>query len=196
MSLANEPESGPAVETVTLAEAKSHAIITITDDDPDITAYITLARRYAEDRTGRVFVNQTWKDYYDVFPDDGVLRLSKSPVQSPIISIKYIDVDGVERTIDASIYQVDYISEPSRIKPAYNQSWPSVRGGTLNAITVEFVAGYGAAAVSVPDRFKMSIKLLVAHWYRMREPTTLGPAIHNVPMAVDTLLRGDKLYQF
>lgn len=195
MSLANEPESGPAVETVSLVEAKSHAIINVVDDDPDVLMYIKLARRYAEDRTGRVFVHQTWKEYWDAFPDDEELRLSKSPVSS-ITSIKYVDTDGVEQTIDAADYQTDLISEPCRIMPAYNESWPTVRGDTLNAITVEFVAGYGAAASSVPERFKMAIKLLVAHWYRMREPTTLGPAIHNVPMAVNTLLTGDKLYQF
>lgn len=196
MSLANEPESGPAVETVILAEAKSHAVITVTADDSDVEAYIRLARRYAEDRTGRVFVNQTWKEYFDTFPVQGEFNLSKSPVSS-VESIKYYDADGAEQTLADTVYQTDYVSEPMRIALAENQSWPEIQSGKLNAITVEFVAGYGAAASSVPERFKMAIKLIVAHLYRLREPVIPGAKLTEVPLVnVTALLTGDKLYQF
>ncbi|MFN0197986.1 MAG: hypothetical protein ACKVT0_14670, partial [Planctomycetaceae bacterium] len=33
-------------------------------------------------------------------------------------------------------------SEPARLRPAVNGSWPDVQAGRLNAIVITFVAGY------------------------------------------------------
>ena len=197
MSLANEPESGPAVETVSLSETKNFARITIIEDDPLIQTLIVFTRRYGEGRTGRVFVNQTWKEYFDAFPVQDDFRLSKSPVSS-VESIKYYDADGVERTLADTVYQTDYISEPMRIALAENQSWPEIQSGKLNAVTVEFIAGYGAAASDVPTDWKIPIWLSVKRLYDFRDTVVVGAQINEdaASLSLDALWRKDKMWQF
>lgn len=167
MSLAQRPTTGPAVEPVTLAEAKVRCRIDTTDEDSTHTDMIVAAREYCEGVVGRQFINATWKEYFDRFPSDEI-RLSKPPLSS-VTSITYVDADGDTQTWTASLYQTDAISEPARIKPAYGESWPTTRDDTYNAITVTFVAGYGAAASDVPPNFKQAIFLLVGLWHRDRE---------------------------
>lgn len=198
MSLANEPESGPAVEAVSLSETKEFARVTITEDDALILALIVFSRRFCEGRTGRVFVNQTWKEYFDVFPLSGEgFRLSKSPV-SDVSTIKYYDADGVERTLANTVYQTDYVSEPMRIALAESQSWPEIQSGKLNAVTITFVAGYGAAASNVPTDWKIPIWLAVKRLYDFRETVIVGGQINEdtASLALDALLRKDKIWQF
>ncbi|HVW36055.1 MAG TPA: head-tail connector protein [Pirellulales bacterium] len=58
----------PAAEPVTLAEAKLHARINLTDDDDLVSALIVAARRYCEAFTRRQFVTATWNMVLDTFP--------------------------------------------------------------------------------------------------------------------------------
>ena len=64
----------PAVEPVSLAEAKSHCNVDsdITEDDAKLGIYIKAARRYAEGYCGRSFITQTWRLVLDAFPAPSV----------------------------------------------------------------------------------------------------------------------------
>jgi len=119
-------------------------------DDPLLTALITSARVAAETMTNRALVTQTWDLVLDRFPG-WEMHIPKAPLQS-VSSISYVDSNGVTQTLAATDYQVDPKSEPGRITPAYGQVWPSARG-QMNAVTMRFVAGYGAAA-DVPRGIK------------------------------------------
>src|SRR3974377_2319928 len=61
----------PAVEPVTLAEAKQHARVEYPDDDALITGMIVAARRMAETRLRSALITQTWNLYLDSFPSAG-----------------------------------------------------------------------------------------------------------------------------
>jgi uncharacterized phiE125 gp8 family phage protein len=161
------PTTPATSEPVTRPEARLHCHITDTEQDSVVDALITAAREYCERTTSRQFVNATWKEYFDSFPADEI-RLGRWPL-STVNSIKYVDADGNTQTWTDTLYEYDTNAEPPRIKPAYNQSWPTIRSGIYNAVTVEFVAGYGATAASVPKHFKQAIMLLVGHWYEHRE---------------------------
>ena len=50
----------PAIEPVTLAEAKAHLKVDTTDDDTLITSLIAAARARAEWHTRRAFITQGW----------------------------------------------------------------------------------------------------------------------------------------
>jgi uncharacterized phiE125 gp8 family phage protein len=139
--------TGPSVEPVTLAEAKVHLRQDVADEDALITTLITAARQWTETFTHRALITQTWDLKLDDFPcDNADLELPLAPVAS-VTSISYVDTTGATQTWSASSYQTDLPTGPQaqrgRIAPAYAQYYPVPRS-QLNAVTVRFVAGYGA----------------------------------------------------
>lgn len=180
--------TGPAVEPVTRDQFKLHARITRDDEDSLIDSLLKAARRYIEARQRRAIVTQTWRLTLDTFPAWGLV-IPLPPLQS-VSSITYVDNDGTTQTLDPSAYSVDTRSEPGRVEPAWGQYWPSARFQN-NAVTVQFVAGYGLAD-SAPDTTKTAIKLLAAHWYENREATIAGTIIAPLPFAVEALLAAEE----
>ncbi len=155
-------------------------------EDDLIDALVKAARKRLEMDTGRALITQTWELYLDKFPDDdGEIWLPKPPLQS-ITSIKYYDTDGVEQTWSSDDYRVDIKSEPGRITPAYNESYPTTRT-MINAVTIKFVCGYGSAGSDVDDDLIQAIKLLVGHWYEFREAVLSGTIIAEVPQTYQWL---------
>jgi uncharacterized phiE125 gp8 family phage protein len=174
-------------EPVAIGEAKTQTRLAHCADDKFLGALITAARKKVEEQSSRQLVTATWELQLDRFPceDGGIIYLEKPPIQS-VSSIKYIDPDGDEQTLDASAYQVDAVSEPGRVKPAYGQSWPSIRC-EMNAVKVRFVAGYGAPS-AVSGLAKQAILMLVAHYSENREATLVGTSINEVPLGFNDLL--------
>lgn len=165
--------SGPAIEPVTVAEAKLHCKVDVTTDDALIANLIVAARQYAETFTQRAFISQTWDLKLDAFPC-GVLTLPMPPVQS-VTSITYLDTAGDAQAWSTALYQTDLPSglfaAPARIAPAYGQSYPLTRSDVFNAVTVRFVCGYGASATAVPTMIREAVLLLVGWMYEQRQST-------------------------
>jgi uncharacterized phiE125 gp8 family phage protein len=174
-----------ASEPVTTAEAKAHCRVTIATDDALIDAYIKAARHVAENRLGRALITQTWELTLDRFPD--AIELVYPPIIG-VTTIKYLEpLAGVSTTLNALSYTVDVKSEPGWIVPAYGYDWPDTRG-VINAVTVTYTAGWGAAA-DVPQPIKTWILLQVGHWYENREASVILPtgSVAMLPF-VDALL--------
>jgi uncharacterized phiE125 gp8 family phage protein len=96
-----------------------------------------------------------------------------------VTSIIYVATDGTSTTLATTEYQVDATTEPGRVAPAYGKIWPVTRA-QMSAVTVVFVAGYGAAS-AVPDLIKTAMRLLVGCWYEQREPSKVEwDAIHRL----------------
>lgn len=88
--------TAPAVEPVTVAEARAHLYVGHSDDDAIIGAFIAAAREDCEHRTQRALVTQTWERTLDGFP--AAISLPMAPLAS-VTSVKYIDGDGNEQTL-------------------------------------------------------------------------------------------------
>lgn len=58
----------PAVEPVSLDDAKAFLRVLIDDDDELISCMITAARQYCEQYTQTQFITATWKQTFDIFP--------------------------------------------------------------------------------------------------------------------------------
>ena len=176
--------TAPAAEPVTTDEAKKHLNVTTADDDAYIGTLITAAREYVENIIRRSLMTQTIQATLDKFAE--CIELERGPAQS-IESIKYIDFDGVEQTLAASDYQTDLVTVPPRIVAAYGKSWPATRD-QLNAVTIEFIAGYGDAAADVPQPIKQAMLLYIGHLYENRESVITGTMVSETPQGVNALL--------
>lgn len=183
-----EVTSAPAAYPVTLTELRTHVNQNHTDDDTYLTALLAAATEYAQKYTGLYFITQTLKVRLDEFPENcnrNQIVLPLAPVQS-ITSLKYLDTTGTEQTLSTSLYGYDLTSLPPRIYPADGQTWP-VPQSIQKAITIELVAGYGAAGSSCPQNHVHAIKGLVGNWYRNRE-SVADRQTYKVPDFVDALL--------
>lgn len=176
----------PAVEPITLTEAKAHMRIDSTADDTYITALITAVRIVTENLTGRSLVTTTWDYFMSDFPCENEILLRRPKLQS-VTSLKYKDTDGTETTWDTSNYIVDIKSDPGKIVLAYGITWPTIELYPSNPITIQYVSGYGLA-VSVPQPLKNAMFFLVAHLYENREPVNIGNIVNKIPMTYDFLI--------
>lgn len=181
--------TAPAIEPVTLAEAKAHARIDIDDDDAYVTTLIQAARQWIEEATGRCLITQTWRLDLDQWPigsieddwsgvregpitllDAPFVTLKKSPCAS-IVSVATLDEDDASTTWAASNYYL--AKRPNgygRVVRKSGVSWPDIGVRASGAINITFTAGYGALASSVPFPLRQALMMLVAHWYETREP--------------------------
>lgn len=178
-------------EPITLAEAKLHLKVDVTDDDDLITALISAAREWCENYTRRSYCDRTLTLRMDHFPTG--IKLPRGPVLS-VTSITYIDTDGNSQTLATDQYQVDTYGVPARITPPVGIVWPVTKIGGLNGVSVLYSAGYGTGgspfdASVVPASLKAAMKLLIGHWYMNREAVSAASTPPQmVPMAVTSLL--------
>ena len=176
-----------AEEPITVAEAKASPSLRVATatDDTAIGTLITTARKLAETYTLHALVTQTWELVLDGFPTGGII-VPMPPLQS-VSSIKYIDGNGDEQTLDALLYSVDDDSIPGLIVPAYGETWPVTRD-EVNAVRVRFVAGFGDAS-DVPEDIKSWIKIMVGTMYDNPQGIVVGQTVMSIPRTfVDGLL--------
>lgn len=201
--------SAPAGEPVLLADMKTHLRVdaTYTADDLYIEGLITACRTHLERQYEVAMITQTLQLNLDYFPWWWLFRgsmnsmwwwqdqayyaqiLLRGPVQS-IVSVSYLDVNDNPQTLSSSLYKLDAYSMPARLVPARNQIWPAT-AYDINAIQVQFVAGYGAADTSVPADMRAALKMLVGHFYENREEVQTGTRLVAIqmPIGVDALMR-------
>ena len=135
----------PTVEPITLAQAREQMgdLVGDTINDPLIIRRITEARQFAENYMQRAIVQQTRELRLDAFCDG--IDLDFPNLQS-VVSVKYIDTDGAEQTMDAADYEVDTYGYIGSVYPAYGKSWPTARA-QKNAVRIQYKCGYGISAV-------------------------------------------------
>ena len=183
--------TAPAAEPVTLAEIKEHLRVDSDLEDALISALITAARQWAETYQGRAYITQTWNFLMDEFPQSP-FSIPMPPLQS-VESIKYYDTAVTEYTLPSSSYQVDADSTFGRVALAYGKTWPqTVTLRPMNAVIVQFKAGYGDAVGDVPERVRQAIKVLVADWYENREATDIKEHV-EVAFAVKAILGPERM---
>ena len=180
--------TAPTIEPLTTAQAKTHCEIPQADNNHDayIDTLIQAAREAFELRTNRALINRTLTLTLDYFPIGNVpLYLPQSPVSS-VTSISYLDPDGNSQTWATSNYMLASNTDPARVLLKYFKIWP-ITYYQAQAVTVVYVAGYGATAASVPARCIHAMKLLIRHWFENRSPVTVGPAASDMPQAFEAL---------
>jgi hypothetical protein len=163
---------------------------------------------------GRAFGKQTLEMRLSWFENcwEG-LKLRFPPFRE-MISINYLDTDGVEQTLDPATYAVAGAigTDIARLVLAYGASWPTVQSMRLASETVRirYVAGYDHDDPQL-DAVKAAIALAVRN-LRSVSARDLSISAENVPgvgsrnyilsetaskvigNAVDALLQGYRVY--
>lgn len=178
----------PASEPITLTEAKAHLRVTHSDDDAIIALYLSAVRQHIDGRDGwlgRALVTQTWELSLDAFPLDNTIRLPMPPLQS-VVSVKYDDTIGDEVTLSTDAYAVDAESQPGWVVINAGSA-PAIWSG-INAVRIQYVAGYGAAA-AVPSSIKAALLLMLSALYENRSEVVIGQTAITLPFASKALLQ-------
>ncbi|WP_170984396.1 head-tail connector protein [Rhodoligotrophos defluvii] len=179
------PNSPPAVEPVSLEQARGHLRVDGAFEDELIAALITSARIHLEIATRRIFITQGWSVFLDDWPKDGIITLPIRPVQTVDRVLVYGD-DGEPELVDPAIYVADTGVLP-RLKPRTGKQWPRPERA-FRGIEIEVTAGYGDEPETVPATLRQAILQLVAHWYENREPVGLGDQPFELPAMIKALI--------
>lgn len=173
--------SPPAVEPVSLADAKAFLKVDSAQDDSLINTLIASARRSAEEYTKRAFITQTWRLTMDGFSDltadardmappgfvrsaDGI-ELPRQPIQS-VESIKTTDSANIQTTVAAAVYQFDRDGGRLFLNDGYD--WPTDLRD-MAAVEIVLKAGYGDTGTAVPEPIRQAILLHVLALYENRQ---------------------------
>ncbi|MBX9592496.1 MAG: head-tail connector protein [Hyphomonadaceae bacterium] len=178
--------SGPAVEPVSLAEAKAHLRVDGTAEDTLIASLIVTSRLHVEAVMGLALVTQGWAYFLDAWARGRALELPLRPVRS-ITAVRLYDENAVATTLAPASYVLDGAGTPARLVRQGARLWPKP-GRTANGIEVAFTAGYGDAAADVPAPIRQALLLLIAHWYEHRTPFEVGALAEPAPDEVSRLL--------
>ena len=184
----------PAVEPVTLAEAKAHLRVDTSDDDTYIGTLIAAAREWCEEYLDRTLVHTQWLVRFDTFPPDGThdIELPRPPMAAAgtttAVALTFTFENGTTSTYSTASYRVDRAGTPGTVKTLYGQTWPPHLRDD-NAISVTWWGGYGASGTSVPAAIRHAILMLVGHWYDgARSGVVMGSISKEVEFGVKSLL--------
>ncbi len=170
-------QTGPALEPVSADEARTYLRLEAGSEDVLIGSLITSARLLVETRTARALINQTWRAVLDyagqkrlVFPRAPVQEISAMTITPPAAS--------AASTVPNTLWQI----VPENGGEEVRFSSPPAAG----LLSMDFVAGYGAAAADVPEPLRLAILQLTAYWFENRgENAARG---HTLPASLAAVL--------
>lgn len=158
----------PAIEPVSLADAKTWLREDGADEDELIQALLVAARMTLEAYTRRFFVTQNWRLVLDAWPEPvastATLRIPFAPFQA-VAAIRVYDANDVAETIGAETYRAPSAIEGGR---ATFKTAPPAPGRATDGIEIDFTVGYGALGAHTPEPLRRAILTLVAHWRENR----------------------------
>jgi len=165
----------PAAPVVTLEAAKQHLRADFDDDDVIIQALIDAAVDHLDGYggiLGRALINQTWRQDFGGFSCKP-LRLPLVPVLSDP-TVAYFDQNNVQQPLASSHWQMLTDSGGPYVALKPDQSWPSSYS-RADAVSVTFVAGYGASTDDVPPALKVAVLTHVKMHYDPASRETVQP---------------------
>jgi uncharacterized phiE125 gp8 family phage protein len=175
--------TAPAVEPISLAEAKAFLRVEHSDDDDLITALIAGARLYVEGQTRRALMTQSWRLVLDAWPQGGRLDVRPAPLRT-LDAARVYDGEGDVQTVDVEAFVVDTAGASLVFSP---WALPQPGRGTAG-IELDVTCGYGDNATDVPEPLRQATRLIVAQWYENRSVTEPGAGAVPLPLTVPALL--------
>lgn len=204
----------PAIEPLTLAQAKAHLRLDGDDEDDFVQTLIDVATQIF-DGTGRArdgilgcaMITQTWlletrqwvvpfRRYFPRLASDYRIWIEHGPVQS---------VDGIQvYTNDVLVdwpaqnWRVGHEDTRAFVTLAPGGSWPTY-DFREDAFQLTFTTGYGDNATDVPAPLRVAMLLMIGHLYENRQSVIVSASramALEVPRTVDTLIAPYKVQEF
>lgn len=176
------PLAGPAVEPITLADAKAYLRLDGGDEDELVGALIAAGRLSVERATRLVLGEQRWRYRLDRWPAGRAVALPLAPVIA-VEAVRVTDSGGAVTTAAAADLRLDDAADPARLLVAASLPEPGSAGG---GIAIDLLCGFGASAAAVPEPLRLAVRRLVAHWFEHRGDDP--PVAAGLPADVRALL--------
>lgn len=154
-------------EVLSVEKAKAFARVTHAAEDALFGDWILAAVGWSQEWSRRQFLEAEFELIGDSFAclaretggsaASGVILLHPGPLVE-VLSVKYLDIEGVEQTLTPSTeYAVRIPKGPMAVAGSIlpgpelsNLEWPATQDETLDAVRIRFRAGYGTEAAKVP----------------------------------------------
>lgn len=185
MQITVRVKTAPTVYPVTLADVANMVAYDLTNpthvrEEAYLTSLIKAATRMLEDYLGRAFITQTLKMVmvpdlqayptlagltYGYESPSTQIKIRRPPCQK-INSINIYDQAAAAHLQAATLYSLNIDAEPAVLQLVDGASWGDyVRGYYV----IDYDAGYGATAATVPEEIINAIKMTIGQWYKDRE---------------------------
>lgn len=185
--------AAPTVPLLSVAEAKQQVVVDHSDDDALLERLVAAANDWLDGESsilGRALITQTWRLTLSAPPRERFLRLPIPIVQS-VSAITYYDGANTQQTLAAEQYRLISKPEHGIVELVDGASWPNTYR-RADAMSVEYVTGYGDTAADVPEAIRHAAALLVAYWYDNRSAAT-ERSMSAMPLGVQALLANYRL---
>ncbi|MEO1037923.1 MAG: phage head-tail connector protein [Pseudomonadota bacterium] len=161
--------TAPAVEPVSLSEAKAFLRVGHEHEDELIGRIVSAARSIVEANTGRALIQRGFRETLDGW---SLTRLSAcgtafALLRPPLVSVEAVrvrDPAGALSLWDSDEYRIDPEADPGRLIArapfAFLKPAPGPGG-----IEIEFTAGYGLASSDVPAPLRQATLAIAAQLY-------------------------------
>lgn len=184
-------------EPISLVEARNHLRVEpfgspeVHPDDAQIEMFISAAREWCEQYTGRALAVQTIEMALDAFPDDDI-ELPLTPTTS-ITYVKYVNTAGSEITLSNDYYALDDYSKPNWLLLLQGYEWPETSDGA-NSVKIKMVVGNTTS--NIPKPIKAAMLLIIGNLYENRQEDLVGGSrvtFNSLPLGVYNLLQPYRL---
>lgn len=172
---------GPAVEPVSLAEARAHLRLEETHEDALVTTLIEAGRLLLESATRLIFINQSWRLILEEAPGGARLRLPLAPIIA-ITEIRAIDAAGQASIVDPQQYRLRAGAAPPLL--ILEDGFANAQGG----LEIDLEVGFGSAPENVPAPLRQALRMLVARWFEERGDTGGEPETGVLPPDVALMI--------
>lgn len=156
--------NGPALEPVSLADAKGWLRVDSDGEDALIGALVTSARLVVEAAARMLLVSQQGRLVLDRWPTGTELALPLAPIMR-IDAVRTRDAAGDETLVAPETWRLSGgLHDPA----IFFHAAPPAPGRSVAGIEIDVTAGFGVAAEDVPEDLRQAIRLLVARWHERR----------------------------
>lgn len=175
--------TAPAVEPLSLAEAKNFLRVEHDADDAIIASLVSAARNHVEALTRRALIVQTWRLVFDRWPDGGRITPRIGPLRA-LTAVRVFGAGGDASAIDPETFVTD-VAAGVIAAPGWSLPPP---GRGIAGIELDIEVGFGVAASDVPPTLLQAIRTLVAHWYENRGLIAIGQSVAMMPASVNAMI--------
>lgn len=171
----------PAVEPISLQQAKAWLRVDHAADDELIAALLVAARVCVEAASRKMLVAQVWRLNFDEWPQGDVV-IPLAPLRQ-VNAVRVYDGANVASVIAPASYVVDAGAQRLRFLSA-----PRAPGRSLGGCEIEAVIGYASAAEGVPAPLRQAIRMLAARWYERRGDAQSDARFDTMPGEIAALI--------